>query len=287
MAGSYPDVPGYRFAYDLDGTAGFVFRSGSLTNLTSANLAYLNNSPGGSFGDANIIGTAGVRYFGFIFPELRSITGLWMMADRGQEQSGFVPTLHWSTDTTNGMDGVWTTGPSGFGTIFEPHQAISPYYRTDIATANLPSVRAVRFTASRDPYWVVACHLYGTIAATNSPDRLRVVDVDSNDIAAQLDYGNIAQRASATKQFKVINNSATQTANNITVSLGATIDASPSIIGQYQISTDNVGFANAINIGTLAPGAESSTLYVRMNPAANAQLGPWSARIIAHPTSWS
>ncbi|MCA9301597.1 hypothetical protein KC974_03510, partial [Candidatus Saccharibacteria bacterium] len=103
----------------------------------------------------------------------------------------------------------------------------------------------------------------------------------------QLDFGNIPQRSNSTKQFKVVNNSSTQTATNITVSLDAPADASPSLIGQLQVSTDNIAYANAVNIGNLAPGASSGTLYIKDTIANNAQLSVWSARIIAHAVSWS
>ena len=47
MAGTYPDVPGYRFAYDQDGTQLFVSGStgtGQITQLPAINVGYLNKN---------------------------------------------------------------------------------------------------------------------------------------------------------------------------------------------------------------------------------------------------
>ncbi len=102
-----------------------------------------------------------------------------------------------------------------------------------------------------------------------------------------MDFGNMPQRSSATRQFKVTNNSSSKTANSVTVSLSPNRVASPALVGQFEVSTDNIAFANAVNIGSLAPGVSSGTMYLRMKVASNAQLSAWSARIIAHAASWS
>lgn len=111
--------------------------------------------------------------------------------------------------------------------------------------------------------------------------------MSDDDIAAQFDFGNIRQRSNSTKQFKIVNNSSTKTANNITITMSTNPDASPSLIGQYQLSTDNVAFANAINIGNLNPGQSSGTLYLRDTIANNAQLSVWSMRLTASANTWS
>ena len=287
MAGSYPDVPGYRFAYDIDGTVGFRFNS-VLVNLSSAEMTLINRE--NSIGDGNnwivMMGESGVQFFGLIFPEPRNINGLWMMTRRGGE-TVFNPTMEWSNDTTNGIDGTWTTGISGFGKMYPPQYSAIPFYRTGISTTNLTNVTAVRFSATLSNYAVMTVHLYGSIPTLNSPNRLRIIDETDDDIAAQLDFGNILQRNSSTRQFKVFNNSATLTANNITVGIDAPTDATPSLVGQYQVSTDNVAFANQVNIGNLSPGQSSGTMYLKDAVADNATLGPWTVRLIAHPVTWS
>jgi len=290
MAGSYPDVPGYRFAYDVDGTIGVVspIAGGVANTISSTDLAKMNQNSSiadGStmrFDSRSYASGGGNNYVALLFPEVRTITGYMLVTYASIPNGGRV--IQTSQDTSNGVDGTWTTQDASYPLLHGGATQVSPIYRSDINHVTWSNVIAVRW-AMFHVGW--AFHFYGSIATTESPDRLRIIDLSSNDIASQLDFGNLKQRATSTRQFKVKNNSPTLTANSITVSLNVPSDANPSILGQYQISTDNVAFANAINIGTLAPGAESGILYVRMNPANNAQLGPWAARIIAHPTSWS
>lgn len=280
MAGSYPDVPGYRFAYDKDGTIGVTHNTdnGTVALHGASALQSLNSDNSSHIGD--ILSNAGSKVHAFIFPETRSVTGLLLRYSEGFT----LQNTSWSSDTTDGLDGTWTT-IAGFTRVTG---GTKPTLRNTITPLSLSDVRAIRFlVAGQWSSRLQNLHIYGSIEATESPDRLRIIDLSDDDIAAQLDFGNLAQHASSTRQFKVVNNSATQTASNITVSLDVPMDASPSLLGQYQVSTDNIAFANAVNIGSLAPSAESGTLYIRMNPASNALLGLWSARIIAHPVSWS
>lgn len=268
MAGSYPDVPGYRFAYDKDGTGVFTTNGGVITNANSSQIAQLCSHNGYSNNVINYNLT-------FLFPEPRNITGLFMNINGGS-----YVTTEYSTDTASGIDGTWQPVTGLTGSIL----ANKINSRTDIKSVNLTNIIGLRTTIQNS---FRTYHIYGSIPTANSRDRLRIVDLSNNDIAAQLDFGDIRQRNNSTKQFKVVNNSATKTANNITVTLDVPSDASPSLIGQYQLSTDNTAFANAINIGTLAPGASSGTLYLRNNVSATAQLSLWDLRIIASPNTWS
>lgn len=290
MAGSYPDVPGYKFAYDVDGTVvvchnvwngtNFNFSSGQLRDFNNewTHIKYSNNN-------SNHFG-----YIAFLFPEQRSLAGMFI----NMQKMGVV---EYSTDSTTGLDGTWSTvtGPVLYNTA-DKIQA-----RVNISSAVVASMTSVRiqYNGGSGNLDIRNIHLYGSTTPTASPNRLRVVDMTNTsttsdgvtttgeDMAAQLDFGNIPQRSNSTKQFKVVNNSSTQTATNITVSLDAPTDASPSLIGQLQVSTDNIAYANAVNIGNLAPGASSGTLYIKNTIANNAQLSVWSARIIAHAVSWS
>ncbi len=282
MAGSYPDVPGYRFAYDADGTSVVYHNLGTgLDTAQSQTILQVVNSE--TVGSVNSIAPGAGGGFGaivFFFPEPRNITGILINL-----AALTINSVQWSNDTITGLDGAWNT----IGSITTYSSADRALFRTNINPASVTGATAFRInTASgNSSSRIYNVHLYGSIAGSESPDRLRIVDISDNDIAAQLDFGDIYQRSNVTKQFKVTNNSSTQTANNITVGLSAQTNASPSLIGQFQISTDNVAYANAINIGNLAPGASSGTLYVRDTVASNAQLSVWSARITASAVSWS
>ncbi len=286
MAGTYPDVPGYRFAYDKDGTNINAFASqggnGQIFTLTTSEMSIMNqNQQSSTVAYYNKVGNT-QPWYAFMFPEARNISGYFLACESNNIGVGRL--LQTSVDTTNGQDGTWTTIANPYSYIVYGNTPISPAYRNSIAPVSANNINAVRFSTNNQ---VMAFHLYGTVPTTNSPDRLRIVDLSNNDIAAQLDFGDIRQRNNSTKQFKVVNNSSTKTANNITVTIDTNPDASPTLIGQYQLSTDNTAYANAINIGTLAPGASSGTLYVRNSVSATAQLGPWALRLIATPNTWS
>lgn len=282
MAGTYPDVPGYRFAYDQDGTTAVQYFLWDSSNafISASLLRSLNNDSPSLSG----VNTRATQHCAFLFPEPRDISGI--LLNLNSNTSG---TLDWSNDTTNGYDGTWQTidALNNIRII----STLKTSLRTDIQLRTISGITALRLSNwgigdSNINHWY-NFHLYGSVAPTESPDRLRIVDMSGNDIAAQLDFGDIRQRNNSTKQFKVVNNSDTLTANNITITLDAPTNASPSLIGQYQLSTDNTAFANAINIGNLAPGASSGTLYVRNTVAATAQLSVWSLRIIASANTWS
>ncbi len=288
MAGTYPDVPGYRFAYDKDGTTMLIapVTSGVSTIIQPSQATFLNSISDGNTGSQRIdTHLNGGTYVVLLFPEVRNISG-YFIHDSSSSGNGRVE-VSTSSNTTNGIDGAWTIQQTQYVGTYNSNNGgnPTPFNRTAIQAVNWNAVTAVRFNIGGLVVWHL--HLYGSIATTNSPDRLRIVDLSGNDIAAQLDFGDIRQRNNSTKQFQVVNNSSTLTANNITVTLDVPTDASPTLVGQYQLSTDNTAYANAINIGTLAPGASSSTLYVRDTVNATAQLGPWSLRLIASANTWS
>ena len=243
MAGSYPDVPGYRFAYDKDGTSVYAWdrntSTGSYPTAIQLNGANNNNVNKSTFSTGTDVIV--------LFPEPRNISGMFFNVTRNPQGK-----LQWSNDTTSGLDGTWTDA-NGL-TVYVGADIFAT--RSSIDNFSISAATAVRVTnlSTYGGCQIRNMHIYGSIPTTNSPDRLRIVDTSSNDIAAQLDFGNIRQRNNVTKQIKVVNNSSTKTANNITLTLDASYDANPTLIGQFQLSTDNTAFANAINIGTLAPG---------------------------------
>lgn len=292
MAGSYPDVPGYRFAYDKDGTT-ILLSKGDNTGApvfmplqyspTPATLLNKSMGTGVVYATNYWLAWPSGHYMTFFFPENRNITGYYINIGNASGVNPSFNKIQTSSDATTPLDGTWTT-------LIDPYVYtqgggdMSPDYRTNIQSVNWQNIYCLKICMGDQPR---AIHLYGSIATTESPDRLRIVDMSGDDIAAQFDYGDIRQRNNSTKQFRVVNNSSTKIANNITITMDTNPNASPSLIGQYQLSTDNVAFANAINIGNLNPGQSSGTLYLRDTIANNAQLGPWSVRLTASANTWS
>lgn len=279
MAGSYPDVPGYRFAYDVDGTTVVYHNLNAGTNATQSQATLQTTNGDLTNGGFATGGGGGAGPVVFLFPETRNLTGILINSNIA------ITSVQWSDNTTTGLDGDWTT----ISDVSRYNGTNKTLTRTNINAVNVTDITALRINvpAGSNSTRIFNVHLYGSIPEENSPDRLRIVDMNDDDIAAQFDFGNIPQRNAITKQFRVVNNSSDLTANNITVTLSTLNDASPTLIGQFQVSTDNVAYANAVNIGDLGPGESSGTMYVRDSVASNAQLSVWSARITAHPTSWS
>lgn len=273
MAGFYPDVPANRFAYHLDGTKVFGLDvSNVLTEFTAAQTAMMNDEDS----DYQTIGPYVAIIF--IFPEVRDISGYYI-----DDFWGVTPgALQSSTDTTTGLDGTWTS-------IVNPwlrQVAIDPLptYRTAISPATAGSVKAIKFNFNNSSIRPAAIHLYGAIPSVSNPDRLIFWQPVTNAATggAYFDWGDVVQGTSQTKQFRIKNNSATLTANNISLSVGAETFA----MG-VTFSTDNVTYNASINIGNLAPGALSSVLYVRRAVPAAEPLRIQACRMKASAASWT
>lgn len=287
MAGSYPDVPGRRFAYHLDGTM-FVYRTaaGSIVDLTSS-LAQLNDHDNSSvFVIGNESSTVGGRHFTFVFPELRNIDGYFIYGV--QTFSEFtVQAVETSVDTVDGSGGTWTQVAASWaigGTL-------NPAWRSGITSLSASGIKGLRFrytwttgSGSRQMDWR-CIHLYGSVVAGENPNRLRAwhPTLDQEVSAAYFDFADIAQGTMLTKQFRVRNDSATLTANNITLSQDDTNGGGMGLT----FSTDGTTFTSPLVIGNIAPNTSSSLLYVRRTVGAAEAVQLRSSVIKAIAASWT
>ncbi len=103
---------------------------------------------------------------------------------------------------------------------------------------------------------------------------------------AHFDWGDAPRSSSADKTFRIKNLSGTLTANDVSVSLNALTDTTPSVPGQHLISYDGGPFQAQVDIGDLGPGAISDVLTLRRVTPDNAVLSLWSFRIFAAADSW-
>lgn len=287
MAGFYSDAPAPRMAYDIDGTVmSIVYPSGSIVVRSAAERRNMNDEV---FDQPELVGK-NTAYLTFIFPQFRDIThySLW-----GGNLGGSNGRITTSTDTTNGYDGTWTD--HGLYALVNANKAA---LREEIKALTLSGIKAIRFGVtgnlnggSQRPGLV---HLYGGIAAGQTPDRLRMwhptldepLDDNTSTDGAHLDWADIAQGTTADKQFRIKNNSATLTANSIVVSTEVLTDTSPALGGQITYS-DGGPFASTVTIPSLAPGALSPVLTVRRSTDVAANLGLWWLRTFAEAGSWS
>lgn len=286
MAGNYPDVPGPRMAYDRDGSVGFRCsgnKTGVVTEVVSANLLILNSESGAgvSIGPGGFGGTVS---FGIIFPELRDLAGIIVQMPSGLSE------LETSPDSTSGLDGTWTTELASTGGTTTP-----PTYRDDITALDADGVKAIRITHTYGGD--SACyglHLFGKVAAGETPDRLRLwhptLDqaLDDQDVSpdgAYFDWGDVPQNTMLDREFRIKNNSTTDTADDVDISTESpTPLAVPDVL---TLSKDGVSFSSTISFTSIAPEEITDICILRRNTPANATLSVAVMRIIAVAGGWS
>ena len=276
---NYPSPPGHRMAYDRDGTIVSLISGGVPTQQAGAVVTSMNSET-----PANTIASGGTNRACFLFPQKRDLVGVfatWNVAV-GWPNHGII---EYSTDTTTGVDGTWTTAT----TTAPVDGVLNPDYRTNITAVNAAGIIAVRVGVSDTGTTLRQVHLYGDISAGSEGDSLQLWDpaVDQRLAAGALDFGDIPRSNVTVKQFRVKNRSAAKTANNTVVGIEALTDTSPSVPGQHQFSTDGVTYAATITIPAIAPAAISPIIYVKRSTAAAAALTLWACRITAVPGSWT
>lgn len=282
MAGSYPDAPGHRMAYDRDGSVVVsVNKAGVSSELNSAQKRALNDEFGSTTDGGGVSLPVG-GHLAVIFPEVRDLAAYFLSSYGSYGDPSGVQV---STDTTDGTDGTWSAVALAFSVT-----PVKPAYRQQITSVSASGIKGIRVTKSAvgNPPSVYALHLYGA-PSSSAGDRLELwhPTLDERLGASALDWGNVPRGSSADRTFRVKNVSTTLTASGITVSLEALTDTTPSVPGQHLLSYSGGAFAATAAVGNLAPGAISGVVALRRVVAANAGLGVWAARVIADATTWA
>lgn len=323
MAGSYPDAPFRRMAWDEDGTIFWwadstagnravppyasivlpgteasVARKGKFNNeatLTSADWIQLNST---------LIEVGGTAMY-MIFPELRDIYGMNYWSMFGSLSGDYTDVskpwdLQYSGDTHNGIDGTWIpiyaaqTYPVG-----SPYLLYSwdHWYRVGIVTTGFPltGVRAIRWhqylreVHGGTPSNWDHIHLYGDKTTGATPDRLLFIDQDTGlEFTEPLDWGDVPRGTTLTHDIKVMNNSATLTANTILLDFEALTGLSDT---WHTIKETGGAYGNTLSITSIAPtasypsGADVLTIRLIVGDAEN--LGLQACRLQASTASWS
>ena len=287
MAGYYADVPGQRFAYDLDNTqVKFKDTSNGIVTDQSGSRSLMNDEDGDvwtspGFNDGNN------KEIIFIFPELRNITGYFVSVNNNASGRLVTGAFYYSSDTTDGQNGTWTQAQANWGYT----TLTTPAYRTGIdRTINLTNVKGLRFVVRiTDTYYgnnilVNFMHIYGSVVSGQNPDRLMFwhPTLSQECDAAFFDWGDISQGSVQTKTFRLKNNSASLSANSITLSAS---DVSTTMALTF--SSDGSTYVSSLSVGTLAAGATSGTLYVKRTVPANETVRLQAARLRATASSWT
>ena len=287
MAGTYPDIPGTRFAYDKDGST-FLVRNfetlGPWQNVVNPTNAQTPRNDMWATGLASFNSSNWVQY-AMAFPEPRDLSGVFLHAGWSEEYSNLSSEVwEYSTDTTDGTDGTWSTFTvtwAAFGTHNGKYDVGVSAYREDIAPISLTNVRGIRFRyISNNGYdadtQIFTLHIYGSYTRTGL--RLWDPSLDTPVGATHLDFGDMEQGTQEVRQVRVKNTHATLGATNVVVSID---DPSGYFGTNLQISADDVTYSPSINLGTLAAGAISSPFYVRRQVLAGETPAPHVARVLA------
>jgi hypothetical protein len=289
MAGSYPDPPNYRMAYDRDGTVGVLVDNLNVGTVVAPSVLQALNDETGIEYPVNATNGALV----LIFPELRDITHVMMS---GYHREG-IPASNYSTtynvwvsdDTTNGIDGTWQGPIAAVPAAIYSSEPIKDRYRRVQTNLPGPGVRALKFvTGVGGENHIGKIHLYGDFSAGGADDRLRFWDpvLDAPVGPAHLDWGNTPRGSTQTRTFRVKNLSDDTTATSVRVAMETLTDATPSLIGQVQVSLDGSTWLAQVNVGDLSPGEISVPVQIRYSVASNAMLSVWDVRVFSEATSW-
>lgn len=282
MAGSYPDVPSRRMAWDEDGTVlltGDQAGSSALIELTSVQMVELNDEDDSGY---NFGSTSPPRFYWHLFPELRELDGFY-----ASRATSALTTVHTSPDTTNGRDGTWTQQ------IANADQAgsVPTTYRTSIISTAVSSIRGVRLAQDGDSagggaQTLRAEHLYGEISAGQTPDRLLFIDDATGlEFTLPIDYGNVPRGSSADRLIRLRNNSAAKTANTIQYTAQSLYLNSAA----WYTATLPGGstFQSTQQLASLAPATTSGLITLRRVVPNTEDLGVHAARLYANVDTWT
>jgi hypothetical protein len=285
---TYSSYSDYRMAYHLDGTV-LVRGATTGTPKTPSTLTDTVTSGGAltSLNDQNIGGTYWNSnqtdgWIGMVFPQLRDITGMFLNCYDSSTKR-----VQYSTDTTNGLDGTWST------LVAARNWSLDTNYRTNIYSVSQTGVKGLRIPdlgsgGSRNDY-VGSWHVFGKLASGQTPSRLDLWHPTSNArvSSSHFDLGDKPRSTTTDISFRVKNQSSTLTSNSIVVSVETLTDLAPTAIGNYTINLNGGSFASSQTITSLAPNAISNILTLRFTNPSDAALSLWAGTVKALATSWT
>lgn len=293
MAGVYPDVPGVRLPYDVDGTSVKIAPTishanpainGSWTVVAAGDLNAMND---GTYTNAaaNVApGAYSGRMYAFTFPQPVSIVGYKFA---GYRESNFsfinVSGFYLSTDTTDGSDGTWGSNQA-VNVDWSPTLVTMRSFNT-VTWNNIKGIRiwitiddnsSIRTWAIRD------LALYSTWTSAGLMGWHPTLNQQIG--GADLDVGDVPLGTVHTKTFRIKNQNALQ-AN--TVLIASTRGVASTVAG-LEFSSDNTNWDTTLTLTSIAAGAISPVLYVRRTIGAGETANiPGIAQITFTAGSWT
>jgi hypothetical protein len=285
---SYPDLPDRRISYEDDGTVGFYGKTtGEDSEISNADLIELNNPDSVMVGPERADYETWTPMIFFFFPELRVMGGIGgtFIDDYGGTHNPLaIATVEGSPDSTNGLDGSWTSATFSSGS---PSASLaSDAWRAGVKAMTFAApIKVLRITPTGTGHGIgyARLHLYGHKATGQTPNDLIFLDYDEGgaEFVRDEDFGDSPRGTTSVRTLKIKNTSTTLTANGITLTLD---DA------DYALSFSNEGpWSSTLSIASLGTGVSSAVVYVRHttpDPGVGV-LGPRAPKLTATATSWS
>lgn len=283
MAGSYPDAPSRRMAWDFDGT--LAFHSGAsgwgsvpIIAFTPTQIGEMNDEDNIQAKSLTVKSGEGI---GVIFPELREFDGLFTR----EFQGGALGALETSGDTTNMVDGSWTQQHAN---LPEPSGTTYERYRRDITSFAVSNVRAVRYVMNsldNNPARIQSLHLYGEISPGQTPDRLLWVDTGTGlEFSLPIDFGDTPRGSAVDRTVKLRNNSSSLTANTVQITAEALYLSS----GAWYTFSEGGAFQSTLQLASsIGPSADSPVVTIRRVIPDAETLGLHAGRAYANVAQWT
>lgn len=290
MAGSYPNVPGRRMAWDGDGTVSGSVQTnvgwggviGAVDENTPAEAAELNDEDIVAVSQAHDSSTG---WSFWIFPELREVDGI---SVGGPDSGDGYKAVESSADTTDAIGGTWNTEIANVHTTNNPFSLTD--YRDFIDSMAASSKRAIRLqrqivSLQTGPRltWV---HIYGEISPGQTPDKILILDEATGlDFTAAVDYGDIPRGGSEDLEVRIRNDSAGLTANNVQYTVESLYQAS----GDWYTMTLPGGatYQATQQVASIAPATTSGIITIRRITPGDEVLSLHAARFKVNVDSWS
>lgn len=291
MAGVYPDVPGVRLPYDVDGTLVKIAPTishanstinGSWTSVAAGDVGAMND---GTFTTSAADVTPGAfsgRLYSFTFPQPINISGYKLACYR--ETSAFdVSGIYLSADTSDGTDGTWGSNQAAI-VDWTPTLVTMRGFNT-VTWNNVKGIRIwITFNDSNGSrrFAIRDLALFGSWASAGLMGWHPTLNQQIG--GADLDVGDVPLGSVHTKTFRIKNNNV-KIANNVLI---ASTRGVASTVAGLEFSSDNTNWDTTLNITSIAAGAISPILYVRRTIGAGETANiPGIAQITFTAGSWT
>lgn len=285
---TYPNLPG-GYMYDLgrDGTLNTLKAKNTgalLKTLTTGDMDelanwYLNyNQNADANGPVALISQ---------FPQPRTVTG---MTASGYN-SGYTTSIGYvqhSIDTTDGIDGSWTT--FGQYDLASAEDTPAQVRAERIWNAGVSNITAVRFVISDDDDCRFQNYaVWGTTVLEGLVPWHATLDQALSNDTGDLDRGDILVTAPpVTQQFRIKNTSLTSTAQDVVIAADANSTLSfGALANEVLFSTDNVNFQQSITLPSVAADSISGIVYMKRPTPTDIAGTIRLSTIRASATSWT